>query len=75
MTFFLTRQKEPKTDPFSHFLSATADRTGRERVAGRGERLREILRSKLRFVKVLLNMWWNLHDCKILVIFVVEKER
>ena len=42
---------------------------------GRGERLREILRSKLRFVKVLLNMWWNLHDCKILVIFVVEKER
>ena len=28
-----------------------------------------------RFVKVLLILWWNLHDCKILVIFVVEKER
>ena len=75
---FLSREKVTKERPLLSFFIGYR-RRDRKREGRRKSREAEEYSTfdtyGKRFVKVLLNMWWNLHDCKILVIFVVEKER
>lgn len=76
--YFLSREKVTKERPLLSFFIGY-----RRRDRKRSDRVKIYWAARhstfdtfgKRFVKVLLNLWWNLHDCKILVIFVVEKEK
>lgn len=76
--YFLSREKVTKERPLLSFFIGyrRQDRRVRGSRKSRGDEEDSTFDTfgKI-FVKVLLNLWWNLHNCKILVIFVVEKER